>query len=70
MNITITRQELLELWSGLSALSDLKGFRLGYAIVRTKAKLKLYEKHLGAPVGGYFFVYDPKNKMRFARSTG
>jgi GNAT superfamily N-acetyltransferase len=23
---------------------------------RTKAKLKLYEKHLGAPVGGYFFV--------------
>lgn len=33
---------------------------------RTKAKLRLYEKHLGAPVGGYFFVYDPKNKMRFA----
>ena len=25
---------------------------------RTKAKLKLYEKHLGAPVGGYFFVSD------------
>jgi|SRR5262245_10454358 len=23
---------------------------------RTKAKLKLYEKHLGEPVGGYFFV--------------
>jgi hypothetical protein len=31
---------------------------------RTKAKLKLYEKHLGAPVGGYFYVHDPKNKMR------
>jgi hypothetical protein len=27
---------------------------------RTKAKLKLYEKHLGEPVGGYFFKY-PKN---------
>lgn len=23
---------------------------------RTKAKLKLYEKHLGQPVGGYFYV--------------
>jgi len=23
---------------------------------RTKAKLNLYERHLGAPVGGYFFV--------------
>lgn len=23
---------------------------------RTRAKLKLYEKHLGEPVGGYFFV--------------
>lgn len=23
---------------------------------RTKAKLRLYEKHLGEPVGGYFFV--------------
>jgi hypothetical protein len=31
---------------------------------RTKAKLKLYTKHLGAPVGGYFFVHDPRNKMR------
>ena len=40
MNITITRQSLLELWNNLSTLSDLKGFRLGYAIARTKAKLK------------------------------
>lgn len=39
-NITITRQELLELWHGLPALSDLKGFKLGYAVARTKAKLK------------------------------
>jgi len=41
MNITITRQELLELWHGLPALSDLKGFKLGYAVARTKAKLKV-----------------------------
>jgi len=27
---------------------------------RTKAKLRLYEKHLGQPVGGYFFV-QPKD---------
>jgi GNAT superfamily N-acetyltransferase len=27
---------------------------------RTKAKLRLYEKHLGAPVGGYFFVHNWK----------
>lgn len=40
MNITITRQELLELWHGLPALADLKGFKLGYAVARTKAKLK------------------------------
>lgn len=33
---------------------------------RTKAKLKLYEKQLGTPVGGYFFVHDPKNKLRLA----
>lgn len=39
--ITITRQELLELWHGLPALADLKGFKLGYAIARTKAKLKV-----------------------------
>jgi hypothetical protein len=39
-SITITRQELLELWHGLPALSNLKGFKLGYAVARTKAKLK------------------------------
>lgn len=33
---------------------------------RTKAKLKLYEKHFGEAVGGYFFIHDPKNKMRLA----
>ena len=38
--ITITRQELLELWHGLPALANLKGFKLGYAVARTKAKLK------------------------------
>ena len=38
--ITITRQELLELWHGLPALADLRGFKLGYAVARTKAKLK------------------------------
>jgi len=38
--ITITRQELLELWNGLPTLADLKGFKLGYGIARTKAKLK------------------------------
>lgn len=32
---------------------------------RTKAKLKLYEKHLGQPVGGYFFVGGCKDKMGF-----
>ena len=32
--------------------------------IRTKAKLRLYERHLGAPVGGYFFVHDPRNQMR------
>ncbi len=39
-DITITRRELLELWHGLPALSNLKGFKLGYAIARTKAKLR------------------------------
>jgi len=38
--ITITRQELLELWHGLPALANLRGFKLGYAVARTKAKLK------------------------------
>lgn len=41
MQITITRQELLELWHGLPALANLKGFKLGYAVARTKAKLKV-----------------------------
>lgn len=31
---------------------------------RTRAKLRLYEKHLGAPVGGYFFIGGAKEKMR------
>jgi hypothetical protein len=31
---------------------------------RTKAKLKLYEKHFGEPVGGYFFVGGAREKMR------
>ncbi len=31
---------------------------------RTKAKLRLYEKHLGEPVGGYFFVGGNRKKMR------
>ena len=39
--ITITRQELFELWYGLPALANLRGFKLGYAIARTKAKLKI-----------------------------
>jgi hypothetical protein len=39
-SVTITRQELLELWHGLPALAGLKGFKLGYAVARTKAKLK------------------------------
>lgn len=39
-SIIITRQELLELWHGLPALANLKGFKLGYAVARTKAKLK------------------------------
>jgi hypothetical protein len=38
--ITITRQELLELWHGLPLLADLRGFKLGYAVARTKAKLR------------------------------
>ncbi len=33
---------------------------------RTKAKLKLYEKHLGAPVGGYFFVGGARDKFKLA----
>jgi hypothetical protein len=40
MKITITRQELFELWNGLASLGNLKGFKLGYAVARTKAKLK------------------------------
>lgn len=32
---------------------------------RTKAKLRLYEKHLGEPVGGYFFIGGRKDLMRF-----
>lgn len=40
MKITITRQELMELWSGLPTLGNLTGFELGYAIARTKAKLR------------------------------
>lgn len=32
---------------------------------RTKGKLRLFEKHLGQPVGGYFFVHDPRNAMGF-----
>lgn len=40
MKITIARQELLELWQGLALLGNLKGFRLGYAIARTRAKIK------------------------------
>jgi hypothetical protein len=40
MKITITRQELLELWHGLPALANLTGFKLGYAVARTKAKLR------------------------------
>lgn len=31
---------------------------------RTKAKLRLYEKHLGENVGGYFFVAGRRDKMR------
>lgn len=31
---------------------------------RTKAKLRLYEKHLGEPVGGYFFIGGNRKKMR------
>ena len=31
---------------------------------RTKGKLKLYEKHLGVPVGGYFWVSGNREKMR------
>lgn len=38
--ITITRQELFELWHGLFLLANLKGFKLAYAVARTKAKLK------------------------------
>ena len=32
---------------------------------RTKGKLRLYEKHFGQPVGGYFFIAGAKNKFRF-----
>jgi hypothetical protein len=38
--ITITHRELLELWNGLPSLANLKGFKLGYAVVRTKIKLR------------------------------
>ena len=31
---------------------------------RTQTKLRLYQRHLGHPVGGYFYVYPPK-AMRF-----
>jgi len=40
MQVTLTRAELLELWHGLPTLANLKGFKLGYAIARSKAKLK------------------------------
>jgi len=40
MEITITRRELLELWNGLPLLANLKGFKLGYAVARTKIKLR------------------------------
>ena len=51
--ITITRQELLELWHGLSTLANLKGFKLGYAVARSKAKLKIeVESKLAAKIGG------------------
>lgn len=32
---------------------------------RTKGKLRLYEKHFGQPVGGYFFIGGHKDKMGF-----
>ena len=38
--IIITRQELLELWHGLPTLANLSGFKLGYAVARTKARLR------------------------------
>jgi len=38
--ITITRQELLELWHGFPVLANLRGFKLGYAVARTKTKLR------------------------------
>lgn len=38
--ITITRQELLQFWSGLPTVAALKGFKLGYAVARTKAKIR------------------------------
>ena len=41
MKVTMTRQEMLELWQGLPGLANLKGFKLGYAVARTKAKLKV-----------------------------
>ena len=41
MKITITRMEMLELWNGLPGLVNLRGFKLGYAVARTKAKLKV-----------------------------
>lgn len=31
---------------------------------RTQTKLRLYRRHLGDPVGGYFYVY-PRKAMRF-----
>jgi hypothetical protein len=38
--IVITKRELLELWNALPTLADLKGFNLGYAVARTKVKLR------------------------------
>ena len=38
--VSMTKQELLELWQGLPALANLRGFKLGYAVARTKAKLR------------------------------
>jgi hypothetical protein len=38
--ITITKLELLELWNGLPLLGSMNGFKLGYAVARTRAKLR------------------------------
>lgn len=56
----------LLLWGKNAAIEiDVPYFVGALSSIRTKAKLRLYERILGTPVGGYFFVGGNKSKLGF-----